>query len=51
VYAQGSSPGGWHPVTGAGIWLGPGDGSKVVTLLRTSDPVSAHLRLRIGLRF
>jgi hypothetical protein len=51
VYAQGSSPGGWHPVTGAGIWLGPGDGSKVVTLLRTSDPVSAHVRLRIGLRF
>ena len=51
VYVGGSSPGGWHARTGEGVWFGRGDASPVVTLMRTTEPGHAGLRLGLGLNF
>jgi hypothetical protein len=51
VYVDGSSPGGWHAVTGGGIWVGPrGDESPVVTVTRTTEAGHAGIQLKFGLR-
>jgi hypothetical protein len=51
VYVDGSSPGGWHAVTGGGIWVGPrGDDSPTVTVTRTTEAGHAGIQLKFGLR-
>jgi hypothetical protein len=50
VYDQGSSPGGWHPVTGGGIWFGR-DASAVVSIIRTTEPGHSGLHIATGLHF
>jgi hypothetical protein len=51
VYVGGSSPGGWHSRTGEGLWLGQGNASPVVTLMRTTEPGHAGIQFGLGLNF
>jgi hypothetical protein len=51
VYLGGESPGGWHSLTGEGIWLGRGDASPVITLTHTTEPGRGGMHLRLGLNF
>jgi hemolysin activation/secretion protein len=52
VYVDGESPGGWHPVTGYGLWFGlRGHPLKVVTLTMVSEVGHTGLHLRAGLGF
>jgi hypothetical protein len=51
VYADGSSPGGWHSTTGEGIWIGRGDASSVVTVTRTTEPGHAAINIGLGLHY
>lgn len=49
VYDHGSSPGGWHPRTGEGIWVGMRGVSSVVTFAWTTEPGHGGPALRLGL--
>jgi len=51
VYVNGRSPGSWHAQTGAGIWLGRGIASSVVTLAYTTERGRSSVGLRLGLNF
>jgi len=51
VYLDGASPGGWSSRTGGGIWVGRGDASPVVTLVRTTEKGRSGLQLGLGLNF
>jgi hypothetical protein len=52
VYVDGASPGGWHSVTGYGLWFGlRGNHLKVVTLTMVSEVGRTGLHLRTGLGF
>lgn len=52
VYLDGASPGGWHSVTGYGVWFGlRGNHLKVVTLTMVSETGRQGLHLRTGLGF
>src|ERR1043166_3140363 len=51
VYDHGTSPGGWHPRTGEGIWFGHRDVSPVLTFLRTTEPGQSGVQVRLGLGF
>jgi hypothetical protein len=51
VYLDGSSPGGWSSRTGGGVWVGRGDASPVVTLVRTTEQGRSGLQLGFGLAF
>jgi len=50
VYVDGDSPGGWHGVTGGGVWLGIIDHATGVNLVFTSSP-EKRVVLGTGLRF
>ncbi|MEP6493532.1 MAG: hypothetical protein ABJF01_12685 [bacterium] len=51
VYDHGSSPGGWHPRLGEGIWIGRGNDSPVVTFTYTTEPDHPGIHVRFGLNF
>ncbi len=52
VYVDGESPGGWHSVTGYGLWFGlRGNRLKVITLTMVSEVGHTGLHLRTGLGF
>jgi hypothetical protein len=52
VYVDGDSPGGWHSVSGYGLWFGmKGNRMKVVTLTMVSEVGRTGLHLRTGLGF
>jgi hypothetical protein len=50
VYDQGNSPGGWHPVTGGGLWFGR-DASAVLTIIRTTEQGRSGVHIATGLHF
>jgi hypothetical protein len=51
VYADGTSPGGWHATTGGGIWVGRRDGSSAATVALTTEAGHAGIQLGLGLHF
>jgi hypothetical protein len=51
VYVNGSSPGGWHPITGGGFWFAYGHASPTATITRTTEPGFTGIHLGLGLNF
>ncbi len=49
VYVDGRSPGGWHARAGGGVWIGRGDASSVLTIVRTTEPGHHGLHVGFGL--
>jgi hypothetical protein len=51
VYVNGGSPGGWHPITGGGLWFAYGHASPTATITRTTEPGFTGIHLGLGLNF
>jgi hypothetical protein len=51
VYLDGASPGGWHPVSGGGLWLGVAETAMIVTLTLTSERGRSGVQLHSGFNF
>ena len=49
VYLNGSSPGGWHSVTGGGVWAGFASQAFIVSCVVTNEAGHAGVRCQTGL--